>query len=228
MNILRKELSLVKSENVKKNQEIQKKDKVIEQIVQEVDSNPLLQSQSYKAKEAHLISSLQTQFKETKNELELKKEELAALKKHIKNTKFNELSFEVNTLTQELAKLKRFYDISLHQNSQNEDLAKKLGMIEVENIQQKNLINNNSIIISSLEEELKKSQEEIYKLKKELEIKSTVAKNLIKQLGNQKEINDRFMKNRNHENMIAKFKKNYEKQINDMNKEIKNYSSKIE
>jgi len=53
-------------------------------------------------------------------ELKQKTLELDAIKKTLKSTKIQELTLEVTTYSEELLKLKSFYEISLQQNAINE------------------------------------------------------------------------------------------------------------
>lgn len=228
LNALRKELALVKSDNVKKTQEISKKDKVLEDIVTEVEANPLLVGKPNKAKEAYLVTSLKSQFKEIKNQLNTKTEEYEQLKKHIKNTRFRELQLEINTLNEELMKMKNFYALSLQQNQVNENIIQELEFLKSENMKQKELVNNQQQIINSLESDLKVGLEENDKIKQELDGKRSALKRLNLQLDNQKEINQRVMKS-NEDNMLIKnLKKNHEKQLIDMNKKIDFFMGKAE
>lgn len=229
LNALRKEISLLKSDNVKKSQEIAKKDKIIEDIVTEVDMNPLLvASKPNKAKETYLISSLKTQFKELKSTLEEKTQEYENLKKHIKNTKFKELTLEIQMLNEELAKLKSFYAVSLQQNQANEYINQEYSLLKQEFSNQKDLLVNQQEILRSLENDLKGKLDENFKLKEELDAKVSIIKRLDKQLKNQKVITNKVMQNKNENLVVENMKMNYEKQLICLNKEVNNFMSKAE
>jgi hypothetical protein len=220
LNTLRKELSLLKGDNLKKDQEIIKKDKILEDIVHEVDSNPLNSGKSHKAKDAYFIASLKTQFKEMKHELEQKTEEYQNLKKNIKNTKFKELQIEVTTLSEELNKLKNFYSISLQQNLTSENIVNDINMLREENLQQAKLIDNKTEIISRLENDCHIRDNDLQKIKEDMDRTITKSKMLSKQLVNQKEINNRVMKNNNDDALISNLKMSYENKLESLNSEF--------
>lgn len=228
LNNLRKELALVKSDNVKKSIEVSKKDKIIEEIVNEVELNPLLVGKPHKAKDAFLISSLKTQFKQLKNELEIKTEEYENLKKHIKNTKFKELTFEINTLNTELNKLKNFYALSLQKNQANEAMSKDYSQLKEENSMQRELLERQSQVLRGLEDDIRGRDDEISKLKEELLSKSSAGKRLEKQLKNQKEINTKIVRNKDDNLIINNIKMAYEKQLANLNKEVNFFMNKSE
>ena len=228
LNTLRKELALAKSANNKKSQEIGKKDKILEEIVNEVDLNPFQTGKGQKAKDAYLISSLKTQFLDIKNQLQLKNEEYEELKKHIKNTKFKELTLEISILNEEISKLKSFYSISLQQNQANEYLEKELFETKEELKLHKTLSQNQLEIIMKLENDLRNLIDENSKIKEELYNKSQWLKKNEFQLKNQKKINLNLTSNKEESFAIKQIKANYDKKINDLNKEVNLFMSKAE
>jgi len=117
INTIKKDFAFSKSDNRKLELELDKKEKIIEDIV---DSGNLQGDKINKAKETHLIIGLKKQFKDVQTKLKNKTVELDNIKKTLKVTKLNELNIEVNTYTDELQKLKSFYEIALQQNAINE------------------------------------------------------------------------------------------------------------
>jgi len=117
INTIKKDFAFSKSDNRKLERELDKKEKIIEDIV---DSGNLQGDKINKAKETHLIIGLKKQFKDVQTQLKNKTVELDNIKKTLKVTKLNELNIEVNTYTDELQKLKSFYEIALQQNAINE------------------------------------------------------------------------------------------------------------
>jgi hypothetical protein len=123
INLMKKDFAFSKSENHKLEHELNKKEKLIEDLA--VEGNEKMS----KAKEVnffylyfktHLIIGLKKQFKELQKDFKNKSTELDNLKKTIRNTKLNEINIELNTYVEELQKLKNFYEISLQQNAINE------------------------------------------------------------------------------------------------------------
>lgn len=88
-----------------------------------------------------------------KKELIKKKEENESLKRMNKVTKLNELSIENKTLSEELTKLKTFYDLSVQQNMQNEKDLKDYGLL-------KENFNKQQFIVLTLQDAIKRLQEE--------------------------------------------------------------------
>ena len=117
INTIKEDFAFSKCDNRKLELELDKKEKIIEDIV---DSGNLQGDKINKAKETHLIIGLKKQFKDVQTQLKNKTVELDNIKKTLKVTKLNELNIEVNTYTDELQKLKSFYEIALQQNAINE------------------------------------------------------------------------------------------------------------
>ena len=227
LNSLTKEIALLKSDNNKKSQELLKKDKLVEEMMGEPD-NLFSIKDSKKVKEAYLISSLRTQYKEVKNQLDAKSKEYDELKKHIKNTKFNELTLEIDTLNEEISNLAKICNASSQQNYNFDKLTNEINVLKDLYYNEQIKSENQSQIIFKLENDLRELTNSNLKLKEALDKKNQLYKKLEVQLNNQKKINSSLASNKDDNNLIKNLKANYEKQIETLNKEINFFIAKAE
>ena len=91
LNKLKQELSEAKSQIVKKDLEIRKKDKIIKDCSRENDLESVHKENIEKAKESTLLSLCKEKYFEMKKKYEEKCDENEKLKSHIKITKINEI-----------------------------------------------------------------------------------------------------------------------------------------
>lgn len=226
-NTLKRELTLVKSENNKKEQEINKKDKVIEDIV--VDSQQSMfnsQSESkhvLKAKDAHLLIKMKKQFKELKVEFKEKCEELEQLKKTLKLTKINEIAIESKTYLEELNKIKAFYVLSLQQNQIQENNLVDVANLQDQNAKQQFIINSMQENIQKLQNDLKNKDSEILALSENLNKKIGQLNKAKKDIKFQLEVNERLSKGKRENNEITMVKAEYAQKIADLTKDLNHY-----
>lgn len=163
---LRTENAFYRGELSKAENEIKKKDKLIEDLLL-IDNEREGTNLSYinnaknlsnqKSKEFNLIVELKKQVKEFQKQLRLRDEEIDKLKKQSKMTKLNELLIENRTLNEELQKIKSDYDSSLMKSLLNDQ-----GQVK----ENKEMTNK----MIELEEKLKKSREESQKLMEEIKL----------------------------------------------------------
>lgn len=219
LNHLNQELAFVKSDNNKKAIELNKKDKLLEELYSEAEGNPLSSGPS-KVKDMHLIVSMKAQFKETKKELKEKTYEIEQLKRHIKYTRFQEMSAEISTLTEEMSKLKSFYSVSLQQNQANESKLKEYNLLKKNVIQQADIISQQQELIKKSELELKDRDLELRNLRQMVFEFESNQKRIKREMSNLKEINNRLLKGRDDNSIIHNLKADYEKKMNQLKKEI--------
>ena len=93
--------------------EINKKDKIIETMINDTQSN--LNNENNKVSEMHLVLNVKRQYKELKKIYEKNQQELNATKKNVKFTKINELNTENQIYNEQINKLKNLYEHSLEQ-----------------------------------------------------------------------------------------------------------------
>lgn len=168
---LKSELSQTKKEILQLDSEIDKKEKIIEELISDTQvnnqaaylnpgtgqKNPQILS---KVNETKLVMNLKKQFKDLRRDYTKKCDEIDEMKKLIKFSKLNELSIENKTLFTELTKIKNFYEISLQQNHKNDMILK-----EYENLQEN--FSKQQFLIISLQESNGKQKEEMTKLSSE-------------------------------------------------------------
>ena len=227
INNLKKDLALSKSDNVKKTNEINKKDKVIEDIADNSQSSMFNSGSDMscvsKAKEANLVIKMKKQFKDLKNQHKEKCEELEKLKKTLKFTKINEIAQESKVYFDELNKIKSFYVLSLQQNEINENNLS-------ENLQLKDNINKQQYFILSLQEniqklnlELKNKEQDFQNLSNQLNQKISNVTKLKKDIKFQNQINERLTKDKNDNSEIISLKQEYERKLAISQKEMNYY-----
>lgn len=227
VNNLKKELALSKSENVKKANEINRKDKVIEDIADNSQNSMFGGSNdmSYlsKAKEANLIIKLKKQFKDLKVQFAEKCEELEKVKKNIKFTKINEITQESKVYVDELNKIKSFYILSLQQNEINENNLN-------DNLQLKDTMNKQQYVIISLQEniqklnlDLKEKDSEIINLNSQLNKQNNQLVKLKKDIKFQNQINERLSKDKKDNSEIVSLKQEFDKKLSVVQKEMNYY-----
>ena len=200
--------------------ELAKTTKLIEDIAQDkpkennINVSPESNNKA-KVKECTMILNLKRQFKEVQKELDTRTQELEALKKNMKVTKYHELFIEHKSAIEELKKITALYEISLQHNKViDQKLADFSTLQEEFNKQQFYLItlndNYNKILdecklkneeVSNFKKIILKKKEEIVKSKKSL--KAQIAINESK---NGKEVDN-----------IKRF---YEKKIQELTKSI--------
>ena len=159
LNKLKQELSEAKSQIVKKDLEIRKKDKIIKDCSRENDLESVHKENIEKAKESTLLSLCKEKYFEMKKKYEEKCDENEKLKSHIKITKINEIEKKNKIIQNEFMKLKQLY---LNSKIKNEENSKNLS--EMEEI--KNKFHEQHLIITNYQknnEELSKSKKKIAK-----------------------------------------------------------------
>lgn len=165
INKIKKELALVKSDNIKKDNEITKKENLINSALElrTEDYNTEQMENIDDCKHSNLISKIKKQYNSLKKELESKDNEIYLLKRNIKNSKMNELVIENQTLLSELAKFKALHN---HLSQENENYIIKLKNYN----QVQSNVSKQHFIILSLQENLSKLSKENEQLKEENEI----------------------------------------------------------
>ena len=163
INKMRKELALVKSDNIKKENEIVKKENLINSALdiknEEYDIEKIDNIDD--CKHSNLISKIKKQYNALKKELDLKNKEIFELKRNIKNSKVNELVIENTTLLSEIKKIKALYE---HIQTENENY-----MIRLKNYNQiQSNVSKQHFIILSLQENLNAITKENDFLKEEI------------------------------------------------------------
>lgn len=229
INELKQEISNLKSENYKFSLELNKKDKMIEEILIDSQSNmfnnnPLNESKVLsKAKETHLFIQIKKKFKELKNEYKAKCLELETVKKNLKLTKFNEMAIELKTYIDELARIKSLYLITSHQNDISEKKLKDFDDLHQKYTEQQYVILTMQDRIKQSENELKMKNEEINSWKNSNLEKANKINKLSAELKILNEINQKISKDKKIVNDFNALKTKLEKQVSELNREISYY-----
>ena len=218
INKIKKELSETKFQIVKKNIELQEKEKIITDFLKENDLDNVHKDIIDKAKESVLISLFKDRYNELKNKYDNECKQNKILKTNIKITKIKEYQIENDLLNKELSRLKLLYDQS---QKKIRDLQKDLK--EIDHFKQKFLeqhlivstyIKKNEILNKEINNLKNKNVELMHELeknnKKREKLKISKDKLKIKKLYffNTKKIKEDFeYKNKNNINKINELKK---------------------
>jgi hypothetical protein len=147
MNSLHKELHFYKAEVHKREMELRRQNKAVEDMLGEQQGNYLginpsdLQNKIIsKVKENSLISNLKKKYTEVKNELKEKTLQLEEIKKTMKSTKINEIILENQTLLEELSSMRGKVEFLQGQNLMFERLQKEYIILQDNVCRQDNII----------------------------------------------------------------------------------------
>ena len=180
INKLKKELMQLKAENQRKENELIKKDKllqnafdkgidednIINNIVLNDNNNIFLEKD---IKKNNFISKFRKQYNELKSKYKEKIDEITEMKKSTKTTKLNELIIQNKETFKEFNKLKELYNNLFEENKTNLEKIKTLSELE-------NEINEKNLVILQLQESLKLSSETNLQYENEIEkLKNSVA-----------------------------------------------------
>lgn len=171
MHKIKRELTLVKSDIIKKENELNKN-------LLTYNNNNLLLNDCYnmnnnnECKHVNLIIKMKKQFTQVKKELEDKQEEIYVLKRNLKNSKLNELLIENSTLYNELEKMKEI----------NKKLKQEIDELKIKNkhcVQLEENTNKQHFTILALQDNI----QHIAKEKEDLNEQNVKLKLKIKQHG---------------------------------------------
>jgi len=204
--------------------EINKKDKIIETMINDTQSN--LNTESNKASEMHLVLNVKRQYKELKKVYEKNQQELNATKKNVKYTKINELNTENQIYNEQVNKLKNIYEHSLEQKQ-------SLQKNENEFDKMKQALSQKDYIILSFQENCQKMESQIQTLnseKEKLKNQNTKKDNMITKLKEKLETQNKeneklIMKNNNikKSEIFLSTKNKYEAKMQKLKKDIAQY-----
>ena len=226
INILKAELYEAKSRINKKEREIKKKERIMENCYKEIRNPSSLYDKSLdKVKESTLISLFKEQNNQLKKENVKLKEEISILEMNIKITNIKEYQIQINTLKIEMNKLLKLYKASLNENK---ILKKKINdLIEFRNKynQQHNIIDKclkkvNNYNKSLLELEL--ANEELHS---ELNKKNRKTQFLKSQNNKLKLSNEKFLKEKKKRDYFSIFNIDNVNKINKLQKELNEYKN---
>ena len=203
--------------------EINQKDKIIENMINETQSNT---NQSNKASEMHLVLNVKRQYKELKKAYEKNQQELIQAKKNAKITKINELNTENKIYNEQIEKLKDLYN---HSRAQKQSLKRNVNDFGV----MKQALSKKDYIILNFQENCQKMESEIQilnaekeKLKNQNLKKEEMINKLKEKFDNQSKENEKLIMTHNNikkSDIYLKAKNKYEAKIQKLKKDIAYY-----
>ena len=204
--------------------EINKKDKIIETMINDTQSN--LNNENNKMSEMHLVLNVKRQYKELKKIYEKNQQELNATKKNVKFTKINELNTENQIYNEQINKLKNLYEHSLEQKQSLEKNENEFDIM-------KQALSQKDYIILSFQENCQKMESQIQalnnekeKLKNQSNKKDEMIIKLKDKLETQNKENEKLiMKNNNikKSEVFLNTKNKYEAKMQKLKKDIAQY-----
>ena len=203
--------------------EINQKDKIIENMINETQSNTM---QSNKVSEMHLVLNVKRQYKELKKAYEKNQQELIQARKNTKITKINELTTENKIYNEQIEKLKNLYN---HSREQKQSLKKNVNDFDI----MKQALSQKDYIILNFQENCQKMESEIQllntekeKLKNQNDKKEEMINKIKDKLENQKKENEKLVMTHNNikkSEIYLKAKNKYEAKIQKLKKDIAYY-----
>ena len=204
--------------------EINKKDKIIETMINDTQSNA--NNDNNKASEMHLVLNVKRQYKELKKVYEKNQQELTAAKKNIKFTKINELNTENQIYNEQVNKLKNIYEHSLEQK---QSLQKNENEFDI----MKQALSQKDYIILGFQENFQKMEAQIKtlntekdKIKNQNIKKDEMITKLREKLETQNKENEKLiLKNNNikKSEIFLSTKNKYEAKMQKLKKDIAQY-----
>ena len=230
INNLRNKISLLKSDNQKKNDELLIKEKEIDTFIEDSknndnDNNTMINVE--KLKDTNSISKLKKDYFTLKKTLEEKTNFNKELKVQIKNVKPLYYKHKNDYLQNQLNNLvKEYYQIQ-ENNTNNEKLLKELSNLPL-------IFKNNHNQIEELQKNITDKKKQINLLKNKLfGLNNIHSKNndlIKKQKINQFTLikrNDTMLENKKNKEIVIQMKNTYKKKIEELNEKIKEYKDKI-
>lgn len=211
-NKLKSELDEARSIIVKKDIEIRKKDKLIEDLSKE-NVQIVHEENVHKAKDSTLVTLVKRKYYELKAEYDGVVKENELLKANVKLTKIKEIKLEMEVLQQEYTKLKQLYTHMQEQNKCNVNEISQLKTYQHEYLKQHQLICTLRDNYEHTKEECKRANAEIHKLKEKLSNKEIINKKLILQQQKLQSMYDKLLneKKQREKNLLSQY--DYQKKL---------------
>ena len=226
INSLKVELHDAKSQIVKKEREIKKKEKIIDDCCKEIQNPTSQYMKSFdKAKESTLLILCKEQYAQLKNNYDQKLEEIEILKSNIKITNLKEYQISIDVLKKEMNKLRNLYYNMVDENDKLKDEIDKLNEYKDKFNEQHNIINKCAKKVEDCNNNI--MQLEFQNGNLEMKLKQNKRKNeLMKNKNNKLQIkNDILLKQRRNRERFQMFNAdniykitNLEKEVNELKK----------
>ena len=224
VNTLKVELYEAKSLIVKKERELKKKEKIIEDIYKEIHNPTSLYIESFdKAKESTLLTLCKEQYNQLKIDYDKKLEEIEILKANIKITKIKEYQIDIDVLRKEMNKLRKLYQDVIFENNKLKNEIKELNLYKNKYGEQHNIINvcvkkvedynNNLMELELVNEQLQNKLEQNRRNNKK--IKNQNSQLIIK--------NEKYLKERRNRQHFKMFNNDNINKISKLQKDLNEY-----
>ena len=224
VNSLKVELYEAKSQIVKKEREIKKKEKIIEDCYKEIHNPTSLYMQSFdKAKESTLLTLCKEQYNQLKNNYDQKLEEIEILKANIKITKIKEYQIDIDVLKKEMNKLRYLYYDMISENNELKNEISELNEYREKCNEQHNLINK---CVKQVEDYNNNSMElELKNDNLQAKLEQNKKKNkLMKNKNNKLQMNnEKFLRERKNRERFKMFNADNVYKITNLEKELAEY-----
>ena len=224
VNSLKVELYEAKSQIVKKEREIKKKEKIIEDCCKEIKNPSSLYMKSFdKAKESTLLTLCKEQYNTLKSDYDKKIEEIEILKANIKITKLKEYQIDIDTLKKEMNKLRNLYNNLVLENMMLKNEINELNEYKLKCNEQHDIINkcvkkvsdyNNNLL------ELELQNEELQMKLNQNKRNNNIMKNQNSKL---KLTNEKYLRERKTREHFKMFNTDNINKINTLQKELEEY-----
>jgi hypothetical protein len=192
-NKLKSELDEAKSTIVKKDIELRKKEKIIEDLSKENDIQIVQEENFAKARESTLVTLVKRKYYEMKNNYEKVLKENEILKSNIKLTKIKEIKIETDILGKELEKMKNLYNHVQDQNKNNLNEISQLQSFQNEYFKQHQLICALRENYEKSKEDYKHNNEELFKTKEKLSKTEANCRKLKLEIQKLKSTNEKYL-----------------------------------
>ena len=193
LNKMRRELDETKNKLFKRELELNKKEKIINDCYKENVTEQTHEINLEKAKESALLTMCKQKYDEMKNKYHKKCEEIDILKANIKLTKLKEYKIQIDILNNEMDKLRNLYINSQSNYERSLEEIKKMNILMNEYKKQHSIITSLNNKYQNLSNEMNYIQQENNYLRKELKKNQEIQKKLKKNNYKLKLSNEKIM-----------------------------------
>ena len=220
LNKLERQLKKSKYLNVKTEMELRKKEKLIENLINENSKDEIDQKRIIPVKESVLLTKFKQKYNKIKTDYEKLNSEYNILKANKKLTSIREYQIENEVLNKEIKKIKSLYENSKKYYDKYKDTNEKFKEIKIKFVEQHSIILSYEQKIEMLNEKIKILEEENINIKKDIEnerkrFEKYNIKNKILEIKNKKLLDNKKIKE------ISELEQNnYKKDNEEQKKEI--------
>ena len=224
VNSLKVELYEAKSQIVKKERELKKKEKIIEDCYKEIRNPSSLYKENFdKAKESTLLTLCKEQYNQLKSDYDKKLEEIEILKANIKITKIKEYQIDIDVLKKEMNKLLKLYNNAVFENKMLKSEINELNEYKIKCSEQHNIINECVKKVEDYNNFIKELEMENEELQNKLD-KNKRSNKLIKNQNSQLKLkNEKYLKERKNRQHFKMFNIDNMYKISKLQKDLDEY-----